>query len=506
MQLDMHYITKQLLFNPYLKAYGPQLCILTVLIFITIWRKELSCNHVYQHHHRARYARTTHRHTNRRRHQRLHPSSSERDVTDLLDGAGFSFSFGPILAVGVALYARAHGYFLNANQPAQQQCFQDRSNCNYQQGNDDSNFLTVAGGVIRGYFCLTSICFASKSSLNGKGDDERLAGEDSGHINQQDGESSSSTDIDGKSMSATNGISEGLNPIQMLAADVQVHIFSFLAARDLCNFATVSKSCCAITDDSFCANKIDNSAAVVWNTILLRDYKDVLNWEVAKCAFKRSLANMARKRPDDIDNDAHEVSLVDYIFSSKTIGHFSRKELYFRFGEAWLDWTIAGENSEEQCLAGLHGSVFNLTSFLESHPGTPETLMMQAGRDATKYFEDIGHSMLARKVCLECVVINRGRQYREIDYVTSAEKTVILPLPMRRSRWKSGTLQQVRDQVDAEREEQRRLSYQWMNRSTNRSDVLGDEVPVFYDVFSGTWQWWYTSVDVRSIFVEEWRR
>uniref|UniRef100_A0A7S2K3U1 Cytochrome b5 heme-binding domain-containing protein n=1 Tax=Leptocylindrus danicus TaxID=163516 RepID=A0A7S2K3U1_9STRA len=517
----LNYATKQLLFDTYLKSYGPQVCILTVLIFITIWRKELSCNHVYQHHRHARYARMTRGQSNtaRRRHQRLaaYPStSSQRDVSDLLDGAGFSFSFGPILAIMVALYARAHGYFLNGNHQTvqQHQCYQDRSNCSEQQGSeDDLNLLTVVGGVIRGYFCLTSLCFASKSSVDSSNDrvERPSSGEDSDHCRQQESDSySPSIDNNSKAVSTPNDVLEDKNPIQMLAEDVQVHIFSFLAARDLCNFATVSKSCRAIADDSYSFNRVDNTAAVIWSTILLRDYEDVLSWEIANCAFKRSMGIMKRNHlhnhNNDTDNDEDEISLLEYIFSNTTIGHFSRKELYFRFGEAWLDWAIAGKNSEEQCLAGLHGSVFNLTSFLESHPGTPETLMMQAGRDATKYFEDIGHSMAARKVCLECVVINRGRQYREIDDVTNEEKTVTLPLPMGRSRWRSGTLQRIRDRFDSERGEQRRISQQWMNRSTNRSDVLGDEVPVFFDVFSGTWQWWYTSVDLRPIFVEEWRR
>lgn len=40
----------------------------------------------------------------------------------------------------------------------------------------------------------------------------------------------------------------------------------------------------------------------------------------------------------------------------------------------------------------IHGKVYNVTKFLDEHPGGEEVLMEQAGQDATDAFEDIGHS------------------------------------------------------------------------------------------------------------------
>uniref|UniRef100_A0A8C7AWG5 Cytochrome b5 n=1 Tax=Neovison vison TaxID=452646 RepID=A0A8C7AWG5_NEOVI len=46
----------------------------------------------------------------------------------------------------------------------------------------------------------------------------------------------------------------------------------------------------------------------------------------------------------------------------------------------------------------LHHKVYDLTKFLEEHPGGEEVLREQAGGDATESFEDVGHSTDAREL------------------------------------------------------------------------------------------------------------
>lgn len=46
----------------------------------------------------------------------------------------------------------------------------------------------------------------------------------------------------------------------------------------------------------------------------------------------------------------------------------------------------------------IHDNVYDITSFLEEHPGGEEVLLEQAGADATESFEDVGHSTDAREM------------------------------------------------------------------------------------------------------------
>ncbi|KAF9498754.1 cytochrome b5 [Pleurotus eryngii] len=44
----------------------------------------------------------------------------------------------------------------------------------------------------------------------------------------------------------------------------------------------------------------------------------------------------------------------------------------------------------------IHGNVYDVTKFLDEHPGGDEVILAEAGQDATEAFEDVGHSDEAR--------------------------------------------------------------------------------------------------------------
>ncbi|KAJ3540671.1 hypothetical protein NM688_g6193 [Phlebia brevispora] len=44
----------------------------------------------------------------------------------------------------------------------------------------------------------------------------------------------------------------------------------------------------------------------------------------------------------------------------------------------------------------LHEKVYNVTKFIDEHPGGDEVILAEAGKDATEAFEDVGHSDEAR--------------------------------------------------------------------------------------------------------------
>ncbi|NXR40298.1 CYB5B protein, partial [Zosterops hypoxanthus] len=59
---------------------------------------------------------------------------------------------------------------------------------------------------------------------------------------------------------------------------------------------------------------------------------------------------------------------------------------------------VAKRNSSREAWLVIHGRVYDVTRFLEEHPGGEEVLLEQAGKDATESFEDVGHSTDAREM------------------------------------------------------------------------------------------------------------
>ncbi|KAK8974215.1 hypothetical protein V6N11_034584 [Hibiscus sabdariffa] len=57
---------------------------------------------------------------------------------------------------------------------------------------------------------------------------------------------------------------------------------------------------------------------------------------------------------------------------------------------------LAQHKDINDCWLLISGKVYDVTQFLEEHPGGDEVLIAVAGRDATDDFEDIGHSDDAR--------------------------------------------------------------------------------------------------------------
>eukprot|EP00271_Cylindrocystis_brebissonii_P012973 TRINITY_DN32500_c0_g1_i1.p1 TRINITY_DN32500_c0_g1~~TRINITY_DN32500_c0_g1_i1.p1 ORF type:complete len:165 (+),score=39.12 TRINITY_DN32500_c0_g1_i1:479-973(+) len=51
----------------------------------------------------------------------------------------------------------------------------------------------------------------------------------------------------------------------------------------------------------------------------------------------------------------------------------------------------------KDCWLIINEKVYDVTSFLDDHPGGDEILVSATGEDATEMFEDIGHSKSARK-------------------------------------------------------------------------------------------------------------
>ena len=474
-----------------LYRYGPQAFILFVLIGITIWRKELSCNHVYHPPDASRsQGRTRLAMRSRVRHD--HAFDRPRGHEEQRNGQGRrwaanEFIIAPILAMTCRVYDQisSHGVRHLVEELVH-------------FGLYSVLFSFLPGVIVKKY----------RSNLSGYSRYEDNATDDSSVGHQASKNNDGVVDMEKWHKSLEDDGQKIF--IDMLPTDIQLNIFTYLTARDICDFGCSSKACFLLTDDTHekygGSNNgvgLSSPARHIWNNVLCRDFRSLFRIEVAKSAFLRSMKSI---HPNGLDVRMKTFDIAELLHSRNMLQpNRSRKRIYFEFTESWMNWTIAGENSEERCLVGLHGSILDMAPFLNEHPGTPETLRVQAGRCCTKYFEDIGHSYTARIRALDCVLLNRNELYHEIDFLLADES--IMPFPMRRSKpWKCGNLAWVRRSFELEQELQKLKAKKWLNVSNNKTDVLGDEIHLFYDAFQGKWKWWYTNWDLRPIFVQEWRQ
>ncbi|KAG5252189.1 hypothetical protein OIU76_008392 [Salix suchowensis] len=73
-------------------------------------------------------------------------------------------------------------------------------------------------------------------------------------------------------------------------------------------------------------------------------------------------------------------------------------------GKAFTLAEVSAHNSRKDCWLVIEGRVYDVTKFLDDHPGGDEVLLSATGKDATDDFEDVGHSSAARAMMDEFYV------------------------------------------------------------------------------------------------------
>jgi len=258
-----------------------------------------------------------------------------------------------------------------------------------------------------------------------------------------------------------------------LPGDVLISICSYLHPRDVTSFASVNRSSLDvldgryfITDDDDVHDEDDETNTVtvyagglnwkckregrvelklkhtrirrtsnnLWKSLWYRDYGRVLlGWHIGREALRRSLQpnttvqgtcraavevpskkdtktdsipSSSNNNSNKNDDDRMELSTL---LAQKLDTLSDMKYFYFSFLETYMDYVLAGQNTPDCCLLGMHGHIFDFTDFAEYHPGLAEPIRLECGKDATQYFEDLPHSSVARKIARKlCVLVDRA--------------------------------------------------------------------------------------------------
>lgn len=260
--------------------------------------------------------------------------------------------------------------------------------------------------------------------------------------------------------------------------DIHVHIASYLHPKDVTTLSCVSRGYNKVVSNS-------ETSKAIWRSLWMRDFSWLVrDWDVGIQALRRSGVGMNWEQMD--------------------------KTFYFLFRQTYLNWIIAGENTPGRCLVGLYGNIFDISSFLNAHPGSPDTLMVHSGQDATRYFEDINHSNSARRLAKSLCIVMDLASVSEEEWGVWPTSTVKLLQPpertadpsdprlMRRGGRKGlGTLAHIKELLARE---QQKVERQVAKDYASNSKVLGGQVNSYFDPFRREWRVWYTNFELENVF------
>ncbi|XP_070048224.1 cytochrome b5, seed isoform-like [Nicotiana tomentosiformis] len=88
---------------------------------------------------------------------------------------------------------------------------------------------------------------------------------------------------------------------------------------------------------------------------------------------------------------------------------------------------VSLHNSPDDCWVIINAKAYNVTNFLNDHPGGDEVLLAAAGKDASEEFEEAGHGSAARLMLDEFYVGEIDPSTKTTVSTTTISSTYLLP-------------------------------------------------------------------------------
>uniref|UniRef100_A0A7S0ULC0 Cytochrome b5 heme-binding domain-containing protein n=1 Tax=Polytomella parva TaxID=51329 RepID=A0A7S0ULC0_9CHLO len=92
---------------------------------------------------------------------------------------------------------------------------------------------------------------------------------------------------------------------------------------------------------------------------------------------------------------------------------------------------VKKHTTSKDCWFVVHGKVYDVTNFVEDHPGGYDAIICNTGKDATANFDEVGHSVSAKKF-LQTMCIGKFEGGDSAPAVVE-EKKPVAPIPAKKS-------------------------------------------------------------------------
>ncbi|KAG6480565.1 hypothetical protein ZIOFF_057149 [Zingiber officinale] len=137
----------------------------------------------------------------------------------------------------------------------------------------------------------------------------------------------------------------------------------------------------------------------------------IMSWGIEMWEEKEMLSAITSNLGiESFNSQISKISIVSHIimdpFRSHCAGDFDltpkrareRSRAMATLSKLYSMREAAEHNTREDCWVVIDGKVYDVTSYLDEHPGGDDVLLSAAGRDSTEDFEEVGHSNDAREL------------------------------------------------------------------------------------------------------------